>query len=155
MKLIVGIDPGVVTAISLIDLKLDFVEVKSKRNFSKDEIIEFITEKGEPIIMSCDVHRPPQIAKKLASIFNAKLITPNKSMSLKKKNRLVRRCKQRIKNRHERDALASAIFAFQKVRPLFNKVDKLVDEKELSDEIKAIIIKNKIGNIKQVIKRFK
>jgi len=152
MKVIVGIDPGIITAISIIDINGNFVALESRRHFSKENIIEYLSRYGEPIIISCDVSNPPRLVKKISSTFNSRLILPSKNMTTKKKMKLVKRFEKMIKNKHERDALASAIFAYHKVLPLLRRIDKVVRENEKKEEIKAIAIKKKnIGNIKQLI----
>jgi predicted RNase H-like nuclease (RuvC/YqgF family) len=153
MKVIVGIDPGVITAVSIIDINGNFVALESRRYFSKEDIIELVSKYGEPIIISCDVCSPPRLVKKISSTFNSKLIIPNKNMTTKKKMKLIKKFEKFIKNKHERDALASAIFAYHKVLPLLKRVDKVLKEDTKKEEIKAIVIKKKkIGNIKQLIK---
>ncbi len=155
MKVIVGIDPGIITAISIIDINGNFVALESRRHFSKDNIIEYISRYGEPIIVGCDVSNPPRLVKKISSTFNSKLILPSKNMTTKKKMKLVKKFEKFIKNKHERDALASAIFAYHKVLPLLKRVDKVVKDNTKKEEIKAMVIKKKkIGNIKQLIESF-
>ena len=151
MKLIVGIDPGVTTGIAILDTKLNVLLVESKKHFSKDEIIKRILEFGDPIIISCDVKKPPTLVKKIASAFNAKLIAPKEDLKIKKKFRLIKEFgfNGKIANRHERDSLAAAIFALNEVRALFDRIDYLVD-KDIAEEVKDIILRGKGGNIKQV-----
>lgn len=156
MKLVVGIDPGVTTSIAILDTKLNVLLIESKKHFSKDEIIKRILEFGDPIIVSCDVSKPPTLVKKIASVFNAKLITPREDLKIKKKQRLIRDFgfKEKLSNRHERDSLAAALFALNEVRALFDRIDMLVDE-SIADEVKAMLLRSEGGNIKQTVEQLK
>jgi len=155
-SLIIGVDSGVTTAISLISICLDFVNVKSKRNFSKKEIIETIMEEGNPLIVGCDVKKAPELVTKIASVFNAKLILPKKNLSLEKKKRLIskfnKKCAIKLKNKHEHDALAIAIFALNKFKPLFGKIDNIGNNIN-KEKVKIIMIKGGVSNIKQAINK--
>ncbi|MBU5678801.1 MAG: DUF460 domain-containing protein [Candidatus Aenigmatarchaeota archaeon] len=156
MKVILGIDPGVITGIAIIDLKLEKIVVKSERNFSKDDIINFVLNFGEPIIVACDVSNPPKAVRRIASVFGAKLIYPRKNLDRKRKEKIIRRFSKYVKNNHERDALASSLFAYNKIIHIIKKVEKIVDDEKILEQVSAKIIKEKrIGNIKQVLLKIK
>ncbi len=154
MKLIVGIDPGVTTGLSILDVKFNVILVESKRHYSKTKIIERIMEFGDPILLGCDVSKPPSLVKSIARSFNAKLISPKEDLKIKKKWRLIRESgfKGKIENAHERDSLAAALFAVSEIRSLFDRIDMIVDGR-ISDEIKDLILRGKGGNIKQLMRR--
>lgn len=156
LKVILGIDPGVITGIAILDLKLEKIIIKSERNFSRNDLINFVLSIGEPIIVACDVSNPPKLVRKIASVFGAKLIFPTKNLDRKRKEKLIRRFSKYVKNNHERDALASALFAYNKIIHIIKKIEKMVDDEKTFEIVIAKIIKEKrIGNIKQVLMKVK
>lgn len=156
LKLILGIDPGIITGIAIVDIKLEKIIVKSERNFSRDDIINFVLNLGDPIIVACDVSNPPKTVRRIASVFGAKLIYPRKNLDRKRKEKLVKRFSKYVKNSHERDALASCLFAYNKIIKVIKKIEKSVENEEIFEEVVAKVIKEKrIGNIKQVLLKIK
>lgn len=156
MKVILGIDPGVITGIAILDLRLEKIIIRSERNFSRNDIINFVLSFGEPIIVACDVANPPKAVRKMASVFGAKLIFPRKNLDRKRKDKIIKRFSKYVKNNHERDALASSLFAYNKIIHIIKKVEKIVSDEKTIEMIVAKIIKEKrIGNIKQVFMRIK
>ena len=113
-NLIVGIDPGITTAIAVLDLKGKLIQLYSSKDFSKNEIIKFIAELGNPIIFATDVFPPPKFVEKLASSFEAELFSPVQSLSISEKNELIGNYSEVVEkiepsDSHQRDALAAAI----------------------------------------------
>ncbi|MEM5812902.1 MAG: DUF460 domain-containing protein [Candidatus Aenigmatarchaeota archaeon] len=156
MKVILGIDPGVITGIAIVDIKLEKIVVKSERNFSRDDIINFVLSFGDPIIVACDVSNPPKAVRRIASIFGAKLIYPRKNLDRKRKEKMIRRFSKYVRNNHERDALASSLYAYNKIIHIIRKINKIVNNETMAEEVLAKIIKEKrVGNIKQVLLRIK
>lgn len=148
--LIVGIDPGTTTAYSIFDTNGNLVEIKSFRNAPESTIISAITEKGKTLIISCDVNPAPKLAEDIAKKLGAVLIAPEKSLLMSKKTRLVDEFLKeqeefiKINNKHERDAIASALFAYKQTRKLFDKIENEIDG-ELTDSIKERVLKEKIA----------
>ena len=110
------------------DLQGKIISVKSFKEISRAEIINYIISYGKTVLISTDVYPPPKMVKKLASILNAKIHPPDKDMSVGSKidlvesyigEKLLDRSKVIItdelpQNAHERDALAAAIRTFKK-----------------------------------------
>lgn len=136
-KLIVGIDPGITTALAILDLDGNLLNIKSKRNFSQAGISRFILDNGKPLFLSTDRNPVPRIVEKIKSTFKTEVVYPKQSLGLVEKRKIVKRylkdlekgkiedlfSEEEIKfsNRHEKDALAAAIFALRKLRPMLNK----------------------------------
>ncbi len=113
------------------DLQGKIISVKSFKEISRAEIINYIISYGKTVLISTDVYPPPKMVKKLASILNAKIHPPDKDMSVGSKidlvesyigEKLLDRSKVIItdelpQNAHERDALAAAIRTFKKYQP--------------------------------------
>jgi predicted RNase H-like nuclease (RuvC/YqgF family) len=117
--------------IAIMDLQGKIISVKSFKEISRAEIINYIISYGKTVLISTDVYPPPKMVKKLASILNAKIHPPDKDMSVGSKidlvesyigEKLLDRSKVIItdelpQNAHERDALAAAIRTFKKYQP--------------------------------------
>ena len=111
------------------DLQGKIISIKSFKEISRAEIINYIISYGKTVLISTDVYPPPKMVKKLASTLNAKIHHPDKDMSVGSKIELVEsyigekpsleRSKVIIteklpQNAHERDALAAAILTYKK-----------------------------------------
>jgi len=102
------------------------------------------------LIISCDVNPAPKLAEDIAKKLGAVLIAPEKSLLMSKKTRLVDEFLKeqeefiKINNKHERDAIASALFAYKQTRKLFDKIENEIDG-ELTDSIKERVLKEKIA----------
>jgi len=156
MKTIVGIDPGTTTGIAILDMKTDsgFCKTFSKKGATLSELCDYISENGTPVIIACDVKKPPSLVKKTAAVFDAVLSKPRRTIRIAEKRRLVNRS---IRNRHEMDALAAALLAKRKFSILFRKVESIMKRRNLqcSDDVKELLIKRKAGNINQAVQLLK
>ncbi len=153
MKLIVGIDPGITAAAAFLDADSDFYVTLSRRNFTFSEICEAIAQHGDPIIIAADTQHEPQMLRKIASTFGCKLRVPKKDMMVGEKKFMTEGLAYR--NDHERDALAAALHAKQEFQTLFDKIDFYLDKKgvkNLSPDVKELIVKGEAANIEQAVK---
>jgi len=117
--LIVGIDPGNTSAVVALDLDGEEVILESKKEFSQDEIIELLIEKGTPIVVACDKEKMPSTVDKIASSLGARKFVPEDDLSRARKEKL-----GRGDNSHEKDAYAAAIHAFKSLRKAIDKINK-------------------------------
>ena len=146
--LIVGIDPGTTSAYAVFDTDGNLLKIKSRRNFSMDSLIKEVVDFGKVLVVSVDVFPAPGFAEKIAKKLNAKLITPDTSLFVSKKTKLVddflKRQKEFIKisNKHEKDALASALYGYKKVREFLGRIEENL--KKIKDPEKAQLLKEKI-----------
>ncbi len=144
-KLIVGIDVGITTAVALLDVSSDWYLTKSKKHWKAEDIASFILDYGEPILLATDVENIPEKVRKLSAILNVKIMKRRKNMQKFKKLKLVKNFK--FKNQHQRDALASAIEAKKKLKPLISRIP--VEEK---DKVLALLLKEKKPNISEAVR---
>ena len=131
--LIVGLDPGVITGLAILDMDGKLIYVGSRRNWSRNEIISEVMKFGTPILVATDVHPPSFFVVKMASIWGARVYELDRSLSVDEKRDLVYRYCRDFNlnldlNVHERDALASAVKVFYGFKPLFSKADSNVSE---------------------------
>lgn len=122
-SIVVGIDPGMTTGVSVLDTNGKIIAVTSKRNFDTSEIIKFVYERGRPVLIASDVSYAPRSARKIASSFGARLFEPDQSMTVREKHELTKEFRDNFQNRHEMDALAASVKAWKKYRSLFTRID--------------------------------
>ncbi len=136
--LIVGFDPGTTVGVSIIDFYGNVVDVFSFRNVSISDVIVKILDYGFPVIVSTDKKSIPKNVKFLSSKLNLKIVNPkfdlkhdfkkkivNNFLNNKKNNNVV------FSNSHEFDSFSAAVFAFNKFKNLFLKLEKnVVDIKD-------------------------
>jgi predicted RNase H-like nuclease (RuvC/YqgF family) len=156
MKLIVGIDPGTTTGVAMLDMDpfSSFCQTFSSRGASFSRLCDYISENGEPVIIACDVKKPPNLVKKTASTFNAVLSKPRKTITVAEKKKIAKSFAV-FNNKHERDALVAALLAKKKFSIMFRKVDSILKTRDLThltDDIKELLVKKRAGNINQAIK---
>ncbi len=121
--LIVGVDIGTTSSVAVLNLSGNLLDVTSSRDVGVDNLVSYIEKHGIPAIVASDVSKPPKSIQKIASSFGARVHAPRTPLSIDDKRILTK--KFNIKNAHERDALASALFAFKKVKNILRKADKL------------------------------
>lgn len=136
---IVGVDPGATTAVAVIDLNGNLIDVKSRKGWSTAEVVEYISSFGKPVVVATDKSSPPEYVQKIKAAFSAVLYTPKDDISVEKKKNLT--SKYKLLNDHERDALAAAIDAFNSYRSKLRNVEKRLPAGVDADKIKAEIIR--------------
>ena len=137
--LIVGVDPGTTTAVAMLDLNGNLLDVKSKKEWRCGDVIEHITSVGKPVVIATDKSNPPELVLKLKTSFNAVLWTPKEDMSVERKRTLT--SGYRYLNDHERDAIAVAISAYNTFKSKMRNVEKRVPAGLDVDLVKAEVIR--------------
>ena len=120
--LIAGIDPGTTLAYALLDINGEVIKINSTKQHNLSSLILDIIKIGKVIVVGTDVKDVPYLIKNFANKVGAKIVSPKEDLKIEEKIRLTKN--YRMLNKHERDALASAIMSFKRVRPLFIKIDK-------------------------------
>lgn len=146
-------DPGTTVGVAILDLHGELVELRSKREASKSDLIKHILKFGKPLIIASDVNPMPKTIKKLASAFGSRTYYPEVSLTNLEKEDIASDFEEEIKNSHQKDALAAAIKAFRSYHELFIRVEKsLKNRKEMYDDVIKIVLKKKSDSISDVIK---
>ncbi|MDI9614246.1 MAG: DUF460 domain-containing protein [Methanothermobacter sp.] len=148
---IVGVDPGLTVGLAVLDLEGRLLYLGSMKEASRSSIIEEIIKHGKPIIVASDVYPPPGAVKRIASMLNAKLYTPEKVLTVSFKNELVseflRESENSPENSHERDALAAALRAYRHYEKKLRQIERKVEEAGLTAgetlEVKGLVIMGK------------
>jgi hypothetical protein len=144
--LIVGIDPGTTVGYAVLDLGGKVIDVGSSKEVGMSSLISKIVGIGKVVVVGCDKKKVPAFVEGFAIRVGARIIGPNKDLSIKDKKDLTR--KYKTENSHEADALASALFAFKELRPLLKKLELFIQRNKkrvIGDKIKELVIKEGIS----------
>lgn len=121
---IIGVDPGTTTAVAVLGLDGDPHEVWSSRTASPADVIEWIVERGRPLLVATDVRPIPDAVEKLRRSFDAAEWRPENDLPVDEK--LHRTRNHGYENDHERDALAAALFAHDAIADRIERVNRRV-----------------------------
>lgn len=123
--LIVGIDPGSTSAIAALNLDGEIKLLESEREFPQHEIITRLVETGKPVVVACDIEKMPSTVEKIASSLGAEKFEPEEDLDAQRKKEL-----GKGENSHEKDALASARYAYNKLKRSIQKIDRYSQKTE-------------------------
>jgi len=150
---IIGIDPGTTKGYAVLDINGNILEVKSSKKLNESEITKEVLKYGEPILVGTDVKKVPGFVEKIASSLGARIFKPKINMQGRHKNKLVKKFLKKknfeIMNKHENDALISAVFAYKSIKPLLHKIESKYSKLN-TEEIKNLVLKEDI-NIKRAV----
>ena len=118
--LIVGIDPGTTAAYCVLDTESRIVAMGSGKHLNPSSIIFNLNQLGRVIAIGTDKRKIPFSVEKISIKLGARLISPDEDILVKDKLRLSGNIE--LRNNHELDALASAMYAFKKIEPLLIKI---------------------------------
>jgi predicted RNase H-like nuclease (RuvC/YqgF family) len=153
MKLIAGIDPGMITGVAVVSIGSEFYSASSRRSLTFSEICDHLVALGEPIIISVDTVHIPETVKRVAAAFGARIYSPKRDLYIGEKKSIV--SGKITKNDHERDSLAAALSAKSFFSALFRKVEANLERKalgHLADDVKELLVKQDAGNIEQAVR---
>ncbi|RLF10616.1 MAG: hypothetical protein DRJ98_05685 [Thermoprotei archaeon] len=146
--LIIGVDPGMVTGLAILDLRGRPLLLVSRRSMDRLSISRLILDYGSPLIVASDVNPPPTLVEKLSSMLRVILHYPSYSLTVEEKRRLTMEAEEnygiRVKDSHQRDALAAALKAYMHYKNKLEQVEAHLRASGLKvplDEAKALVIK--------------
>lgn len=145
-SIIVGIDPGTTSAYACLSLDGDVLEVYSSKEMDLPKMIQYVSDKGLPVIVASDKLNVPDFVKQFASKTSARLVKLGTDVQVEQKRELTRDFD--TANDHERDALASAILAFKRHRALIDKIKRYVsihDKDNIKDRIAHYVLAKEIS----------
>jgi predicted RNase H-like nuclease (RuvC/YqgF family) len=148
-SLIVGLDPGTTTGIAILDIDGNLLYSTSKRNLKRSETIKIISSLGRPIIFATDVSPPPRAVERLVSAFGCTIFYPEKPLSVLEKQELVKVFGEKLLG-HEADALAACLKAWKNYRKFFEKIKRLLADRQclhLFDEVAIKLLKEGSENV--------
>jgi predicted RNase H-like nuclease (RuvC/YqgF family) len=137
---VVGVDPGTTTAVAVLDLDGELLNVTSSRGADTAEVIEWIIERGRPVVVAADVRSMPSNVEKIRRSFDAAGWTPDDDLAVVDKKRATSEDEYRLENDHERDATAAATFAYRDHADVFDKVRRKTPRGVDEDEVIARVL---------------
>ena len=135
---IVGIDPGTTTAAAVVGLDGSVLDVYSSRTSDTADVIEWLIERGRPIIVAADVEPMPETVEKFRRSFDAAGWQPTTDLPVDEK--LHRTRDDDYDNDHERDAMAAALFAFDAHEDQFDRITRKVPPRLDRGEVIARVV---------------
>ncbi len=148
--LIVGVDPGMTTGVAAITLDGELVMLFSAKELGRRQVARMLSEVGTPVVVTTDASPPPEYIKKLAAMLNAALVVPPRPLTVEEKRRLVSEYvsslarQLKVRDSHQRDALAAALNAYLRLRPKLAEAREKVRRLGLSiplKEVQALVAK--------------
>ncbi|MFC7212241.1 DUF460 domain-containing protein [Natronoarchaeum sp. GCM10025321] len=149
---IVGIDPGTTTAVAVVSLDGDLLDVLSTRTADTAAVIEWIIERGRPVVLAADVTPMPETVEKIRRSFDAAPWTPDTDLPIDTKQHRTR--DHSYNNDHERDAMAAALFAFDDHEDQFRRIARKVPSAFERGEVTAEVVRND-ESVETVIQRLR
>jgi len=135
---VVGVDPGTTTAIALVGLDGELLDVYSSRTVDAAGVTEWIVERGRPIVVAADVTPMPETVEKLRRSFSAAGWTPEHDLAVDVKQHRTR--DEGYDNDHERDAMAAALSAYDDHADQFERIAAKVPPREDVGEVTARVV---------------
>jgi predicted RNase H-like nuclease (RuvC/YqgF family) len=142
---IIGIDPGTTSAYAVLDTDANLIDKNSGKENNLSVIISSIMSKGLPIIIGTDKAKIPELIGQFAAKTGARVAYPKEDMRTEEKRRLI--SGYILKDSHEEDALASAIFAYNSFSSLIKKIKKFAEENKkegILNDLFVYVIKEEI-----------
>jgi predicted RNase H-like nuclease (RuvC/YqgF family) len=135
---IVGIDPGTTTAAAVVGVDGSVLDVYSTRTDDVAAVIEWIIERGRPIIVAADVTPMPATVEKIRRSFEAAGWVPDSDLPVDEKKHRTREVS--YDNDHERDAVAAALEAFDSHEGQFDRVaEKVPPQHDLGEVLSRVV----------------
>jgi predicted RNase H-like nuclease (RuvC/YqgF family) len=119
-RVLVGIDPGTTTAVAVAGLDGEVLDVFSTRTADTAAVIEWIIERGRPILVAADVTPMPETVEKIRRSFDAAGWVPDRDLPVDVKKHRTREVG--YDNDHERDAIAAALGAYDSHADQFERI---------------------------------
>ena len=135
---LVGIDPGTTTAVAVVGLDGEVLDVLSTRTADTAAVIEWIIERGRPILVAADVEPMPETVEKIRRSFDAAGWVPERDLPVDTKKHRTR--EEGWDNDHERDALAAALAAYDDHEDQFDRVARKVPPRFEVGEVLARVV---------------
>ena len=136
MKFIVGLDPGLYTAVVLVDLKGNLIEYAVRKDWGEEGVVGYILARGKPVLFATDVAKTPSFVEKIAARFHSPVFSPSRDLTKEEKAKL-----STLKDPHARDAHAAALKAYHYYENRFRSVEKHAASPKEAEEAKEKIVR--------------
>ncbi len=114
------------------------LDVMSSRTADTATVVEWIIERGRPVVVAADVTPMPETVEKLRRSFDAAGWVPDRDLPIDEK--LHRTREEAYDNDHERDAAAAALWAYDAHADQFERVAaKVPGERDLGTVLSRVL----------------
>ena len=144
--LIVGIDPGVTLGYAVIDIEGNLMRLRSSKQLDLNSVISETTALGRVVLVGTDKAKIPSLIEAFAAKVGARIVSPQEDIKVEEKKSMTRDFD--LSDEHQRDALASALFAYKSTKSLLDKINRFIDEYKkygIKNKIKELVITKKIS----------
>lgn len=131
---IIGLDPGTTTAYAIIDLDAGMIKAFSGKNLTLGDIISQIVAVCQPVITATDKAKLPSFVEEFSRKVGTKIFVPEEDLLREDKRKIVLEYfpdGNSCQNDHEKDSLASALFAYRKYFSKIQKIKQFIFENDL------------------------
>tara|TARA_Y100000310_G_scaffold344954_1_gene460745 strand:+ start:2246 stop:3430 length:1185 start_codon:yes stop_codon:yes gene_type:complete len=143
--LVAGVDPGTTTAYAIIDIDGNLIDLNSKKGMGLNSLIKETRIYGNIVMVGTDKKKTPNFVEMYSSKVGAKVIGPINDLKVSEKKVIVKDYVLDIKDDHQLDALASALFALKKIKKLMAKIDYVVKNQYLKNDIKDLVLRKGVS----------
>ncbi|MGC9079197.1 MAG: DUF460 domain-containing protein [Nanopusillaceae archaeon] len=142
---IAGIDPGTNFALVVIDENYNIVKKLSGKNIEEKEIIKFLKELNNVVLIATDKNKIPKKVMEISSKLNIGIYYPKEDIDIITKKEYYENpnLKNILENNHEFDAYISASEALKNLKEIFNKAKKIAKDQNEYINILKITLKNR------------
>lgn len=144
--LIVGIDPGITTAYSVLDIEGNLLHLESSKQLELNSLISKTINIGKVVLAGTDKMKVPDMIERFATKLGARVANPDEDLKAEDKRKMT--MNYDFTNEHQSDALASALFAYRKTKPLLDKIDSFAEKNKkhhIKSKIREIVITKQIS----------
>lgn len=128
---IIGLDPGTTAAYTLLDLEGHLLQSYSAKELSLSRLISRVISLSQPLVTSTDKGKTPFFVQKFSSRLGTLLIAPPQDLKKQEKKELT--APYPLKDSHQADSLAAALFAYKKLKPTLLKINDFILKNALED----------------------
>ncbi|MEA1930557.1 MAG: DUF460 domain-containing protein [Euryarchaeota archaeon] len=137
-RVIVGIDPGTTTAAAVVSLDGRVLDRFSSRTADTAAVIEWLIDRGRPLIVAADVTPMPETVEKFRRSFDATRWVPPSDIPVDEKVHRTR--DHEYENDHERDAMAAALYAYDDHEDQFDRIAEKTPRQFDREEVIAHVV---------------
>ncbi len=146
--LIVGLDPGATVGYAVIDCAGNCVVVGSSKMLDLDLVVARIAPLGRVLFVGTDKAKVPDFVERFATKLGAHVIHPRQDLLREEKKTFVDTASVFLKNDHEVDAFACALFAQKQVQPLLLRIERFCKEtqqEQIREKVLELVVKKKVS----------
>lgn len=149
--LIVGVDPGTTLGYAVLDIHSNLIKTKSSKQLNLNSLISEVTDLGKVVVVGTDKAKVPSLVELFSVKTGGRTIRPEEDLKVEEKKKLISNYK--VRDDHQADALASALFAYKKTESLLKKIEVFAKNNKKSDIRDKIInlVLTKSISIKQAV----